>query len=68
MLLKSTKKVVFNVSELYYNAAQRTWCVKPRFYSCRDTGQKCGALGINGFRTFCWGLGKDDFEEKPVLN
>lgn len=53
LLLKPMKKVVFNVSELYYNPEQQywCWCIKPQFMAVQTQVRWCRAFRINGFRT-----------------
>lgn len=62
------KKVVFNVSELYYNAEQRYWCIKPQFIALQTQVRSVEFLGLTVLgQSYCLGVGNGEFKEKTVL-
>lgn len=69
LLLKSTKKVVFNVSELYYDAEQYwCWCINLQFTAVQTQVRCVEILGLMFLgQLYCLGLGKADFKEKFTL-
>lgn len=69
LLLKSMKKVVFNVSELYYNAEQQYQCrcIKPQFIAVQTQVRCVEFLGLTVLgQSYCLGLGKVELKEKVI--
>lgn len=63
------KKVVFNVSEMYYNAEQQYWCrcIKPQFIAVQTQVRCVEFLGLMVLgQSYCLGLAKAEFKEKVV--
>lgn len=67
LLPKFMKKVVFNVSELYYIAEQQCRCIKPQFIAVQTQVRCVQFLGsvVLG-QLYYLGLGKAEFKEKIV--